>query len=161
MGDAPVSKEPWPPHNYPLQPLRRPHGASPKPFVFPFGPSYESIVQLPEYRVELRLVELTVVIDPTTNGWIEAIGQLTYRELGPSVRPPAPDPVPYCLGSLWADRWQEVQEPRAITTALSTAWLEPISQEVKADHREIGLPIPVFAVDDLRLLGVQGEPALR
>src|SRR4051794_22166652 len=122
------------------------------------GPSRKNAVDVPQGWVKRGLVVPAVVVDPTSDVWVEHPRQIVQRLVAALVKCPAPDSLPDRLESLTACCRAE-RDADPISTPLRQPRPEFIAEEVELVTR-IGLaPVFILAVDDLGLLRMQRQTA--
>ena len=141
------------------QPLLGPPSMAAQAFELACRPSGQFAVNVLQGRVERRLVEGTVVVDPPADDRIEHPCQIVKVLVAAQLQPPASDLLANRLGGLVADRRTEVDEVFA-PAVLRSAWAKGVAQKIEAGAGVLQTPIVVFAVDDLGLLRMELQSAL-
>ena len=122
----------------------------------PFG---EEGVDPKKGGIQRRFVELTVVVDPATDIWIEHPCQVVQRLVAPGLQGPSPDRLPYSLQCRGARRREkgDFEQP---TTPLRQSRPEGVAKKVELDDRVSTFAVGILAVDDLCLLRVKNKTTL-
>ena len=118
------------------------------------------MIQRPEDVIEPRTIIPPVILHPPSNLWIEHLRQILHRFITPTLKLPSTHFLADALGGLLADRWQETHE--VLTATISRApWSELMPQEGKLLMLMSSLPVRILAINELRLLLMQSQPAGR
>ena len=143
-----------------LQPVDGPRLVPAQGLELPIGPSRQKDVDVPQGRIESRRVEATIVVDPSADVRIEHPRQIVERLVAALVKRPASDRLSDRLERFVAGRGAErdadlsappPRQPRP----------ERVAEEVELLVRIVSAPIIVLAVDDLRLLRMKRQSAIR
>ena len=139
------------------EPLARAFRLLLEALVLAARPFSEMEVDAAQTVVQRRLVEVTVVVDPTTDVGIYHPGQIIKGRVGPVLETPSPDFPTHCLECSAGRRGQERD---AICSVRPSRKPRPecIAEEVELDHGIASLPVGIRAVDDFRFLRVQHQP---
>ena len=155
-----MGKQNWLSLTNSVQPSARPGFVAPKPFVFPHGPFAKNEVQELKSLVKGRSVIAPVIVDPASDDRVISTRDVLYAHIAPKMQPPTSYDIPDRLGRLVAYRWIEAIE--VITPAtLSSSGLERVTQKVKRHSRITPCPEIVLTINDLRLLRMKLQHALR
>jgi hypothetical protein len=110
--------------------------------------------------VQRRFVEVTVVVDPTTDVGIYHPGQIIKGRVGPALETPSPDFPTHCLECSVGRRGQERDAVCSVGPARKPR-SECIAEEVELDRGIGSLAVGIRAVDDFRFLRVKYQPTSR
>ena len=131
-----------------------------EPFVFPHGPSHEKAIEVSEDRVQGRLVEAPVVLNPASKNRIPHARQVVDGFVTPQIDPPVPHLLPHPLCLVIAHRWCEADEVLA-PLVFRPARAKRVPEEVELLVRVPPPTIIILAVDDLRLYRMKFQSAPR
>ena len=121
-------------------------------------PSSQDAVDVPQGRVESRLVVPAVVVDPAADVHVEHPRQVVQRLVAAFVKRPASDRLPDRLESLVACRRAE-QDAEGAPPAARQPRPEGVAEKVELLVRVVSAPVVILAEDDSRLLGMKRQPA--
>ena len=126
---------------------------------FAHGPENKLPVDVPQGRVQGRLVEGPIVVHPPPDSRVEHPGQVLKILVAAQMQLPAPDFLPNPLRRFAADGRAEIHEvfPPPVLRSPGT---KRIPKKIKRHAGKLASPITVPAVDNLRLLRVQGQPTV-
>ncbi len=144
------------PMNRAKTPLRR----RAAPFVFPHGPSNQQAIEVAKDRIQGRFVETAVVLNPPSKDRIPHAGQVVDGLVA------APREVPTSHRLSHPRRCRIAHCRREVDEVLTPPILRPTRAKRVSQERELlrGIlpwPIVILAVDDVRLLRMDVQPALR
>jgi hypothetical protein len=152
----PVGEESWLVLTNGIQPLPRPDWFAPQSFELLHGPSKEVLVDAQCQVVQLGAIESSVIVDPASDLGVDFLSEAEQIRATATVEVPGSDLLADRLLRLGADSRREAHEQAS--RALGQAAPEGIAQEVEAGVLRVSSwATRVFAVRDLRLLGVQLE----
>ena len=134
-----------------LQPKMRSSLPPSQSFIFPGGPPGKNIVQGLEDWVKGRLIEATVVVNPSPDHGIGYPGQIVQGLVRLPMHAPLPHGFAYRFCRLIADGRTKTDK-ESTPAILRPPRLERIAQEIEFLLRIIPSPIIVLTVDDLGLL---------
>ncbi len=110
--------------------------------------------------VQRRLVEVTVVVDPTPDVRIYHSGQIMKGRVGPVLETPSPDFPTHCLERCLGRCGQERDAIGSVGPGRKPR-PECIAEEVELDCGIASLAVGIRAVDDVRFLRVKHQPTSR
>jgi hypothetical protein len=113
-----------------------------------------------ERRVKGRLIETAVVLYPPSNNRVEHTSYVVERFVTSIVEGPAPERPTHGFSSSIAYRGSEVNEVFT-PTILGPPGTKRVPQEVKLLVAVVTAPVIILAVDDLRLLRMKLQTAVR
>src|SRR6267378_3725918 len=122
------------------------------------GPADQVGVYPPQGAAESRPIEVAVVVDPALDVRIEHPCQILQGLVASSVECPPTNRLPYCLQRLWTSRGQE-RDTELTPAPDSRPRTKLVSEKVERLDRIISLTVSIPAVDELRLLRMQNQPA--
>src|ERR1700674_492132 len=142
----------------PSEPHPCPLGPGPEPLVLVAAPADQVGVYPPQGAAESRPIEVAVVVDPALDVRIEHPCQILQGLVASSVECPPTNRLPYCLQRLWTSRGQE-RDTELTPAPDSRPRTKLVSEKVERLDRIISLTVSIPAVDELRLLRMQNQPA--
>src|SRR5437868_11515303 len=135
-------------------------GPGPEPLVLVAAPADQVGVYPPQGAAESRPIEVAVVVDPALDVRIEHPRQIIQGLVAPSMECPSTNRLPYCLQRFRTCRRQE-RDAELPTVPDRRPRPKLIAEEVKRLDRIVSPPVRILAVDELRLLRMQSQPAGR
>src|SRR6202790_4278828 len=142
----------------PSEPHPCPLGPGPERLVLVAAPADQVGVYPPQGAAESRPIEVAVVVDPALDVRIEHPCQILQGLVASSVECPPTNRLPYCLQRLWTSRGQE-RDTELTRAPDSRPRTKLVSEKVERLDRIISLTVSIPAVDELRLLRMQNQPA--
>ena len=115
---------------------------------------------MPERRVQRRFVEAAIIIDPAPEGGIDYTCQVFQGFVTTLVQRPSPHGPAYRRCGFVADRRAEADEVFS-PAVLRFPRPERVAKEVEFVQRVITSPPGVLAIDNFRLVGMQGQTTVR
>ena len=134
-----------------LQPKMRSSLPPSQSFIFPGGPPGKNIVQGLEDWVKGRLIEATVVVNPSPDHGIGYPGQIVQGLVRLPMHAPLPHGFAYRFCRLIADGRTKTDK-ESTPAVLRPPRLKRIAQEIEFLLRITPSPIIILTVDDLGLL---------
>ena len=155
-----MSEERWCCTAEPSEPI--PHARSPmaKPLELAACPADQKGINPRQGRTQLRVIETAVVVDLAADARIVHRSQVLQGFVAAVMKRPVPNCSAHVLERRWARRGHEAMR-RHMPLPDRFPCPECEAEEVKRLVRKIAAPICILAVDDLRLLGMQGQLAGR
>ena len=135
-----------------VQPGPGPGELAPESLELVHGPSDEVLVDVACEGVQRGAVEGSVVVDPASDLGVDVLGEAGQVRSAAAVEVPVPDLLVHRFSCLAADHRVEAHE--VAPWPLDPACPEGVAEEVEAGVLEVPQAAAVFAVDDLRLVGV-------
>ena len=157
---APMGEESWVGADDPVKPVSCPRRLRSEPLVLVAAPADQVGVYPLQISQQSRPVEVAVVVDPALNVRIEHPRQIIQGLVAPSMECPSTNRLPYSLQRVRTDRGQE-RDAELPTVPDRRPRPKLIAEEVKRLNRMISSPVRILAVDELRLLLMQSQPAGR
>ncbi|MFT7648732.1 MAG: hypothetical protein ACI8Y4_003484 [Candidatus Poriferisodalaceae bacterium] len=136
-----------------VKPSPRFGGLASQPFVFLHGPSDDVFVDAFCDGMQPGAVEGSVVVDPASDLGVDPLGESGQVRSAATVEVPVPDLLADRFVRLGAHGWCEAHEEPVPATDQATP--EGVAEKAEAGVRRVASAIRVFAVHDLRLVGVQ------
>src|ERR1700688_4132002 len=130
-----------------------------KLLVFTTSPPRQSRFEAIKDSEQCRFVEVSIVVQPSTQYWVVAGSQLTDAGRGLSRQLPTLDRVQHLLGCIQAHRGQKILKLLSVVV-LGPSRPECVTEESKLLVRMCLAALIVLAVHHGRLLQVQAQPAL-
>ena len=155
-----MSKECWVGPAYPVEPVSRTFGLVAHPLELAACPADQKGINPRQGRTQLRVIEAAVVVDPAADARIVHRSQVLQGFVAAVMKRPVPNCSAHVLERRWARRGHEAMR-RHVPLPDRFPCPECEAEEVKRLVRKIAAPICILAVDDLRLLGMQGQLAGR
>lgn len=156
----PVRKELWVHLDDTGEPLTRAFRLLLEALVFAAHPFPQMEVDAVQTVVQRRLVEMTVVVDPTPDVRIYQPGQIMKGRVGPVLETPSPDYPTHCLESSVGRRGQERDAIGSVGPGRKPR-LECISEEIELDCGIASLAVGIRAVNDFCFLRVKHQSTSR
>jgi hypothetical protein len=129
-----------------------------EPLEFAARPANNIGIDPRQGRTQLRVVELTVIVDPATNARVVHRRQALQGLIAAVMKRPAPDgPADGLQRRCTRRRHEAMRVDMTLPDRLPCPECEP--EKVERLVREIAAPVCILAGDDLRLLGVQDQLA--
>src|SRR5215469_11732701 len=148
-----MSEEGWVGAAEPVKPISCALGLVAHPLELATGPPDDIGIDPFQGRTQLRLVEVTVVVDPAADARVVHLRQLSQGFVAAVMQRPAANIAPDALQCRRAYGWLEtVREDAPVRLHphdLPGSKLE--AEKVKVDVGEVASPVHIFAVDDPRL----------
>src|SRR5258708_11744966 len=138
-----------------FHPPPAPLGLAAQPIVLLHGSSDQLLVDAQCDEIQLGAVEGSVVADPASDLGVDLPGEVGQVRVTATAEVPGPDLLADRLGRLGAHGRVEAHEQ-----ALPAEYRAPpegVAEEIEADMLRVSPAFRVFAVHDLRLVGVQLE----
>src|SRR5712691_11223628 len=110
--------------------------------------------------VQRRLVEVSVVVDPTTDVGVDQPSQIIKGQVGPVLKTPSPDFLTHCLERFLGRRRQE-RDAICSLRPFRKPRSKCVSEEVELDRGIASLAVGIRAVDNFCLLRVKHQPTCR
>lgn len=136
-----------------VEPFPRFDGLASQPFEFLHRPSDEMLVDALSNGIQLGAVERPVVVEPASDLSVDRPGETGQIRSAAPVEMPVPDLFADRFGRLGADGWQEAHEEPSPATSLASP--EGVAQKIEAGVLRVAWAVRVFAIHDLRLVGVK------
>ena len=141
------------------QPVMCPSLVASEGLELPMRPSCQNAVDVPQGGIESRLIEMVIVVDPATDMVVEHTRQIVERLVAAFVKYPVSDGLPDRLEGFTADcRTERDAEP--IPSARQPR-PKLVAEKVELVVWEVPASVIVLAIDDFRLVRMQGQPAFR
>ena len=131
-----------------------------QPFVFPHGPSDQQAVEVAKDRIQGRLVEAAVVLNPAAKDRIPHVGQVVDGLIATPREVPTSHLLPHPRRCRIAHRRYEADEVLTPSILCPTR-AKRVPQEGELLRGILPRPVVILAVDDVRLLRMDVQPALR
>src|ERR1700751_4642327 len=158
-----MSKECWVGPAYPVEPISRALGLVAHPLELAAYPPDDISIDPVQGRTQLRLIEVAVVDDPAADARVVHLGQFGQGLVAAMMKRPAADIAADARQCLRADGGLEtVREDASVRLHphdLSGSKLE--AEKVKVDVGKVAAPVDILTVDDLCLLRMQHQLAVR
>src|SRR5439155_12310229 len=138
-----------------VQPGPGPGELAPESLELVHGPSDEVLVDVACEGVQRGAEEGSVVVDPASDLWVDVLGEAGQARSTATVEVPVPDLFVDRLSCLAAHGRVEADEVAVLP--LDHATPEGVAEEVEAGVLVVPSALRVFAVHDLRLVGMQLE----
>ena len=134
-----------------VQPMPRTPAVPAQGLVFPIGPLRQFGINVPQGRVQSRLVISAVVVNPAPDYGVEHPGEVIERFVTSSWKCPRTKLAPYRLEGFVANRRTERDTD---STLLSSRQPRPkrIAEEVELLVGIISASVIILTIDDMRLL---------
>src|SRR3954451_15753277 len=146
---------------HPTQPVGCPGDVTAEPFVLPTCPADQGTLQVSENWGQRRPVEPAVVVHPAVYGRFPQPSQVLQRLMVPrGGQPPVADRRPDRLTRL-VTHPREEDHKELPSVVLGPPRPKRVAQEVEPDVLVLALPVTILAVDDLGLLRMKFQTALR
>jgi hypothetical protein len=133
---------------------------TPEPFVFARGPPHDKRVDRAEFVAKLRGVEPPVVAHPSAEDRTNPLGDVFQIKVAAKMQAPPAHASTHSYAGGLADRWDEADKALAVAV-LRQSRPEREAEKVEGPNRIGSGAIGIFAVNDLGLLRVQLQTALR
>src|SRR5215471_1361533 len=158
-----MSKECWVGPAYPVEPISRAFGLVAHPRELAAYPPDDIGIDPLQGRTQLRLIEVAVVADPAADAWVVHLGQFGQGLVAAMMKRPATDLPADARQCLRADGGlKTVREDASVRLHphyLSGSKLE--AEKVEVNVGKVAAPVDILAIDDLRLIRMQHQPAGR
>jgi hypothetical protein len=116
------------------------------------GPSHKSPFEMIEHRLDLRGVELPIIVHPPSHAGIDELSNiLDLLDISSRRNSPLSNGCPDFLGCFLADRWEKTHKIVSMTT-LSSAWLKGIPEKIEGHMVEVADPVVIPAIYYFRFL---------
>ena len=135
-------------------------GMAPEPFVLANCPPHDERINRAEFGAKLRGIEPTIVAYPSTENGPYPSRYLFEPQIVAPMQSPTSHALPHSLGGLTAHRRKKAYEAFAVAV-LRRPRPERLAEKVEAALRVFPGTICIIAVNDLGLLRVQLQSALR
>jgi hypothetical protein len=152
-----VSEQAWLTSYGTLQPMPRPPSMAAQGLIFPIGPLCQFGVNVPQGRVQSRLVVSAVVVNPAPDYGVEHPGEVIERFVTSSWKCPRTKLAPYRLEGFVANRGTERDTDSTLLSSRQPR-SKRITEEVELLVGIVSAPVIILTVDDLRLLGMKHQP---
>lgn len=103
---------------------------------------------------------MTLIVDPTSDVWIEHPRKIIECLVAAALKPPYPHGFTNCLECPWTGR-RKKRSSVAATWPFRFPWTKTVPKEVELLYLEGSCAIGVLAVDDLRLLCMERQSAFQ
>ena len=151
-----MSEERWCCAAEPGEPISRALSPMAKPLKLAACPADQKGIDPRQGGTQLRVIEVAVVVDPAANERIVHRCQVLQGFVAAVMKRPAPDCPAHGLQRRWTRSGHEaVRGDIPLPNRLPCSECE--AEKVKRLVRKVAAPICILAVDDLRLLGMQGQ----
>ena len=152
-----MSKQAWLTPYGTVQPMPRTPPVAVQGLVLPIGPLCQFGINVPQGRVQSRLIVMAVVVNPAPDYGVEHPSEVIERFVTSPWKRPRPKLAPYRLEGFVADCGTERHADLSAPTSHQPR-PERIAEEVELLVGIVSAPVIIFAVDDLRLLGMKHQP---
>jgi len=95
------------------------------------SPTQQRQIDVAEQRPQRRRCVPPVVLDPTSQEWIESMGNFHQRQVRLATKFQSPDRAPYVFQRRRADRWIKSTEQLLVQSIFHQTGPETISEEIE------------------------------